>query len=210
MDFIEARKLSNYLSKGYAEHIFRLLMTYKDISATEAASRLNLHVQTVQEFLETMTSYEILSKQEVSESKRPYFRYKLAKRKISLEIDLDKVLIAKDRTDEAEYAIREKKNSGAKFTVARSGKLFSSVSIWKGDGRGGKERKINLTEAQGMRTDLLLKFSVTVKTMLRIGKYSLTIMDLPISHFMWMMLMKHWRGFLNMGEQNTGNLSRRK
>ncbi len=150
MDFIEARKLSNYLSKGYAEHIFRLLMTYKDISATEAASRLNLHVQTVQEFLETMTSYEILSKQEVSESKRPYFRYKLAKRKISLEIDLDKVLIAKDRTDEAEYAIREKKNSGAKFTVARSGKLFSSVSIWKGDGRGGKERKINLTEAQGL------------------------------------------------------------
>jgi len=150
MDFIEARKLSNYLSKGYAEHIFRLLMTYKDISATEAASRLNLHVQTVQEFLETMTSYEILSKQEVSESKRPYFRYKLAKRIISLEIDLDKVLVAKDRTDEPEYTLREKKNSGAKFTVARSGKLFSSVSIWKGDGRGGKERKINLTEAQGL------------------------------------------------------------
>jgi predicted transcriptional regulator len=150
MDFIEARKLSNYLSKGYAEEIFRLLMTYQDISATEAASRLNLHVQTAQEFLETMTSYEILSKQEVSESKRPYFRYKLAKRKISLEIDLDQVLTAKVNADESVYAIREKKNSGAKFTVARNGKFFSSVAIWKGDGRGGKERKINLTEAQGL------------------------------------------------------------
>ena len=150
MDFIKARKLSNYLSKGYAEDIFRLLMTYQDISATEAASRLNLHVQTAQEFLETMTSYEILSKQEVSESKRPYFRYKLAKRKISLEIDLDQVLTAKVNADESVFAIREKKNSGAKFTVARNGKFFSSVSIWKGDGRGGKERKINLTEAQGL------------------------------------------------------------
>ena len=150
MDFIEARKLSNYLSKEYAEGIFKLLLAYQDISASEAASRLNLHVQTAQEFLETMTFYEILSKQEVSESKRPYFRYKLAKRKISLEIDLDKVLAVKDSDDETEYSIREKKNSGAKFTVARSGKLFSSVSIWKGDGRGGKERKINLTEAQGL------------------------------------------------------------
>lgn len=150
MDFIEARKISNYLSKEYAEGIFRLLTTYQDISASEAASRLNLHVQTAQEFLETMASYDILSKQEVSESKRPYFRYKLAKRKISLEIDLDKVFTARVKTDQDQYTIREKKNSGAKFSVARSGKLFSSVSIWQGDGRGGKERKINLTEAQGL------------------------------------------------------------
>jgi hypothetical protein len=150
MDFVEARKLSNYLSKGYAEDIFRLLMTYQDISATEAASRLNLHVQTAQEFLETMTFYEILSKQEVSESKRPYFRYKLVKRKISFEINLDKVFAPKVSKDETEYTIREKKNSGAKFTLARNGKHFSNVSIWRGDGRGGKERKINLTEAQGL------------------------------------------------------------
>jgi len=150
MDFIEARKLSNYLSKEYAERIFKLLITYQDISASEAASRLNLHVQTAQEFLETMTSYEILAKEEVSESKRPYFRYRLAKRKIALEIDLDEVLNVKVEADETDYAIREKRNSGAKFTVARNGKLFSSVAIWKGDGRGGKERKINLTEAQGL------------------------------------------------------------
>ena len=149
MDFTEARKLSNYLSKEYAESIFRLLRTYKDISASEAASRLNVHIQTAQEFLETMASYGILTKQEVSESKRPYFRYKLAKRKISFEIDLDKVLSKKTASERDVFRIRERKNSGAKFSVARNGKCFSSISVWIGDGRSGKERKINLTEAQG-------------------------------------------------------------
>jgi len=149
MDFTEARKLSNYLSKEYAESIFRLLMTYQDISASEAASRVNIHIQTAQEFLETMTSYEILTKQEVSESKRPYFRYKLAKKKISFEIDLDDTLGEKIAAQGDVFRIREKKNSGAKFSIARSGKSFSSISVWIGDGRSGKERKINLTEAQG-------------------------------------------------------------
>jgi hypothetical protein len=149
MDFTEARKLSNYLSKEYAESIFRLLMTYQDISASEAASRVNVHIQTAQEFLETMTSYEILTKQEVSESKRPYFRYKLNKRKISFEIDLDKTFGEKIASSGELFRIREKKNSGANFTVARSGKSFSSISVWIGDGRSGKERKISLTESQG-------------------------------------------------------------
>ena len=149
MDFTEARKLSNYLSKEYAESIFRLLMTYQDISASEAASRVNVHIQTAQEFLETMTLYEILTKQEVSESKRPYFRYKLAKKKIFIEINLDEALGEKIATQGEVFRIREKKNSGAKFSVARSGKSFSSISVWIGDGRSGKERKINLTEAQG-------------------------------------------------------------
>jgi predicted transcriptional regulator len=150
MDFIEARKLSNYLSKEYAEGIFRLLMTYQDISASEAASRLNVHIQTAQEFLETMTTYNILTKQEVSESKRPYFRYKLAKRRISIEIDLDEALGKKIAPSGDVFRIREKKNSGAQFSVARSGKGFSSISVWIGDSRSGKERKINLTEAQGI------------------------------------------------------------
>jgi len=150
MDFIGARKLSNYLSKEYAESFFRLLMTYQDISASEAASRLNVHIQTAQEFLETMASYDILSKQEVSESKRPYFRYKLAKRKIAFEIDLDKVLGENVASEKDTFRIRERKNSGAKFSVARSGKGFSSISVWIGEGRTMKERKINLTEAQGI------------------------------------------------------------
>ena len=150
MDFKEARKLSNYLSKEYAESIFRLLMTYQDISASEAASRVNIHIQTAQEFLETMTSYEILTKREVSESKRPYFRYKLAKKKISFEIDLDDTLGEKIAAQGDEFRIREKRNSGAKFSVARNGKGFSSISVWIGDGRSGKERKISLTESQGI------------------------------------------------------------
>jgi len=149
MDFTEARKLSNYLSKEYAESIFRLLMTYQDISASEAASRLNVHIQTAQEFLETMTAYGILDKNEVLESKRPYFRYRLAKRKISFEINLDEVLGEKIASTGDVFLIREKKKSGAKFSVTRSGKSFSSISIWIGDGRSSKERKINLTEAQG-------------------------------------------------------------
>jgi predicted transcriptional regulator len=149
MNFNEARGLSNLLSKEYAEDLFKLLMIYKDISASEAASRVNVHIQTAQEFLETMTYYGILTKQEVSESKRPYFRYKLARRKIFLEIDLDKVIGEKNISDREAYFIREKKKSGAKFTVARSGKSFSSITVWIGEGRSVKERKINLTEAQG-------------------------------------------------------------
>ena len=150
MDFTEARKLGSYLSKEYAENIFRLLMTYQDISASEAASRLKVHIQTAQEFLEAMASFDILSKQEVAESKRPYYRYKLVKRKISLEIDLDKAIGEKKVDVNDAYRIRERKNSGAKFAQARNGKGFSSVSIWKGEGRSGKEWKINLTEAQGI------------------------------------------------------------
>jgi hypothetical protein len=150
MNFVEARKLSNYLSKEYSESIFRLLMTYQDISASEAASRLNVHIQTAQDFLETMASYFILNKREVYESKRPYFRYKLVKRKISFEIDLDAVLGEKIASKGGILMIRERKNSGAKFSVARNGRHFSSISVWIGEGRTEKERKINLTEAQGM------------------------------------------------------------
>lgn len=54
MDFETAAKLGAYFSKDYAEELFRLLVNYKDISASEAASRLNLHIQTVQDFLEAM------------------------------------------------------------------------------------------------------------------------------------------------------------
>ena len=44
--------LGSLLSKKYARDLLRLLKVYQDISSSEAASRLNLHVQTVQEFLE--------------------------------------------------------------------------------------------------------------------------------------------------------------
>ena len=149
MDFKTAAKLGTYFSKDYAEEIFRLLVNYKDISASEAASRLNLHIQTAQDFLEAMTSLDILSKKEVYEKKRPYFRYSLKKKKIAMDIDLASLLEQKQPEGKLSKKIRENKNSGARFTTARYDPYFSSVVIWIGEGRDRKERKINLTIPQG-------------------------------------------------------------
>jgi predicted transcriptional regulator len=149
MDFKTAAKWGAYFAKGYAEEIFRLLVNYKDISASEAASRLNLHIQTVQEFLEAMTSLDILSKKEVYEKKRPYYRYTLKKKKIVMDIDLASLLEQKQPEGKLGKKIRENRDSGARFTTARYDPHFSSVIIWTGDGRERKERKINLTIPQG-------------------------------------------------------------
>ena len=73
MNFETAAKLHSFLSKSYAQAIFELLVTYRDISASEAASRLSLHIRTVQDFLETLTQLGIPSRQEVRENKRPIF-----------------------------------------------------------------------------------------------------------------------------------------
>ena len=149
MDFKTAAKLGAYFSKDYAEDIFRLLVNYKDISASEAASRVNLHIQTAQDFLDAMTSLGILSKKEVYEKKRPYFRYSLKKKKIVMDIDLASLLEYKQPEGNLSRKIRENKNSGARFTTARYDPYFSNVVIWIGVGRDRKERKINLTIAQG-------------------------------------------------------------
>ncbi len=149
MDFKTAVRFGAYFSKSYAEEIFRLLVNYKDISASEAASRLNLHIQTVQDFLEAVTSLGILSKKEVYEKKRPYFRYSLKKKKISLDIDLAFLLEQKQPEKKLSKKIRENKDSGARFTTARYDPYFSSVVIWIGEGRDRKERKVNLTIPQG-------------------------------------------------------------
>jgi len=150
MNFKDARKICNFLSKEYAESFFRLLKAYQNISASEAASRLNVHIQTAQDFLETMTEYQIVEKEEVTESKRPYYRYSLKTDKISVEIDLEKSLIHDLNVSPEGFQIRELKNSGAKFSLARNGSYFSNISIWVGEGRAVKERKINLTDTQGM------------------------------------------------------------
>jgi hypothetical protein len=148
MNFKTAATLGGYLAKSYAKDFFELLVTYKDVSASEAASRLNLHIQTAQDFLEAMTSLGILSKVEVYEKKRPYFRYTLEKELISLEIDLTKLQSNKPE-GVLTRQIREKLNTGARFSTARSGQVINSVSIWTGEGRDRKERRINLTTPQG-------------------------------------------------------------
>ncbi len=148
MDFQTAATLGAFLARDYAEAMLVLLATYQDISASEAASRLGLHIQTAQDALETMTSLGILSKVEVSEKKRPYFRYKLEKELIHLEIDL-KELQKEKPAGKLSQPIREKRNAGAQFTTARGGNAISSVVIWTGEGRDRKERRINLTTPQG-------------------------------------------------------------
>jgi len=148
MDFKAAAKLGSYISKHYAEDFFELLVTYQDISASEAASRLNLHIRTAQDFLEAMASLDILTKEEVHEKKRPYFRYSLKRQRITMDIDLTEIKRGQSEEKLAKK-IREKKNSGARFSTARNDQYLSSLAIWIGEGRERKERRISLTMPQG-------------------------------------------------------------
>jgi len=150
MDFTQAAKLGSCLSKEYAEDFFALLATYRNISASEAASRLNLHIKTAQDFLEDLFSLCIADREEVSEGKRPYFRYNLVVRQISMNLDLTPLFPAEDPEKERlGLKIREMQNSRARFTTSRSNDYISSVVIWSGEGRERKERKLNLTIPQG-------------------------------------------------------------
>jgi len=148
MDFATAAKLGTYISKDYARDMFGLLAKYRDISASEAASRLGIHIRTAQDFLEAMESLGILSREEVYEKKRPYFRYSLSRSRITMDIDLDE-MTGGSPEDAIPGRIREKKDSGAIFSTARSGNRISSVTVWTGTGRDRKERRISLTGAQG-------------------------------------------------------------
>jgi predicted transcriptional regulator len=148
MEYQKAAKIGTILAKDYAEDLFKLLVNYQDISASEAASRLNLHIRTAQDFLDSLAELEIVSKTEVFEKKRPYYRYSLAKKEITLEVDLSQY--EKEHSAEGmEQLIRERKENGANFAVSRSGDAFNSVTIWIGDGREREEQKISLTTPQG-------------------------------------------------------------
>jgi predicted transcriptional regulator len=149
MDFKRAATLGSYMSKDYAEDLFRLLVTYQDISASEAASRLNLHIKTVQDFLEAMASLDILSKTEVFEKKRPYFRYALKTRVIDMSVDLSPLYDFQHTEIKQGKKIRERINAGARFSTSRDGQHISHIAIWTGKGRDRKERRINLSIPQG-------------------------------------------------------------
>jgi predicted transcriptional regulator len=148
MDFKTAAQLSALIAKDYAEDFFELLVNYQDISASEAASRLGLHIRTAQDFLEGLAELDIINKKEVYEKKRPYYRYSLKTQQISIEVDLTK--IQKEQTPEdLNRQIREKANTRANFSLARGGEYISHVSFWTGEGRDRTERKISLTTSQG-------------------------------------------------------------
>src|SRR5512136_2181269 len=91
MDFRTAARYASLLSKDYAEDVFALLVNYQAISASEVAARLNLHIKTAQDFLESLAQLGILSKEEVFEKKRPYYRYALRQGRILIDIDLMQV-----------------------------------------------------------------------------------------------------------------------
>jgi predicted transcriptional regulator len=150
VDFKEAAKLGSCLSKDYAEDLFRLLATYESISASEAASRVNIHIKTTQDFLEDLYSLGILDREEVYEGKRPYFRYWLKTNQITISIDLTTFSQGEEVNDiRLKLKIREKINAGVKFATSRSNDYISSVTIWTGEGRNRTERKINLSIPQG-------------------------------------------------------------
>lgn len=148
MKYEKAARLGALLAKDYSEDLFKLLVNYQDISASEAASRLSLHIRTAQDFLDNLAELEIANKTEVFEKKRPYFRYNLAKTKININVDLS--IYKKEDPDEGlSRLVREKAENRANFTIARTGNEFSSVTIWEGEGRERQEHKISLTSPQG-------------------------------------------------------------
>ena len=148
MNFNKASQLGTSLSKDYAEDFFKLLVNYQDISASEAASRLSLHIQTAQDFLENLADLKIVKKTEVFEKKRPYYRYTL--NQTSIKIDLDLSIFKKENPGEGlSRLVREKQENGANFSVSREGDSFSTVTIWEGEGRERQEHKISLTTPQG-------------------------------------------------------------
>jgi len=149
MDFKTAAQLGSYISKDYAEDFFELLVNYQDISASEAASHLGLHIRTAQDFLEGLASLDILHKEEVYEKKRPYYRYSLKTQRITMDIDLSQIRKERSQGDLSQR-LREKANAGVNFTLARGGETISHISLWTGDGRDRKERRISLTTPQGM------------------------------------------------------------
>jgi hypothetical protein len=148
MDFSTAAKYASLLSKDYAEDIFALLVNYQAISASEVAARLDLHIKTAQDFLESLAQLGVLSKEEVLEKKRPYYRYILKQTRIVIDIDLYQVK-REPTHNSLSLLIREKENAGARFSTARNDDYITSVTIWTGEGREREERKIKLTTPQG-------------------------------------------------------------
>jgi len=146
--FEDAANLGRCLAKDYAADMFRLLASYTSLSASEAASRLNLHVQTAQAFLDALVALAIVDKQESTDKTRPYFRYVLKVTRITLEVDL--ALLSGHRPDQAlARLVRERRTSAARFVTSRRRNAVTTVVAWVGMGRDRDERRINLTRAQG-------------------------------------------------------------
>jgi len=149
MNFKTISRIATLLSKSFAEDMLKLLLIYQDISASQAASRLDLHIKTAQDFLDQLHELGIVDKTEVYEKKRPYYRYALQKVKFTIDVDISALYDPKDEGQKLAQKIRERKNAGATFTVSGSNDFISSVSILIGEGRNKRVRTISLTVTQG-------------------------------------------------------------
>jgi predicted transcriptional regulator len=147
--FNSLSRLGLMFAKSYAPDLLKLLVIYRNISASEAASRLNLHIKTAQDFLETLHQEGVVTRKEARDRRRPYYRYILASKELIFKIDLDDLVNHQERTRLMEWRIREKKNSGAVFKTARNTNIISTVSIFSGQRRRRTERKVLLTRCQG-------------------------------------------------------------
>ena len=96
-----------------------------------------------------MASLNILSKKEVFEKKRPYYRYALKTRYIDMRIDLNPLYDVRQEEAKPSQKIRERSNAGVRFSTSRDGQYISNVAMWIGTGRDRKERKINMSIPQG-------------------------------------------------------------
>ena len=148
-DFEKLKLFGAYISKEYSDKLLRLLYLYKDISASEAASRVGMHIKTVQEFFDALYEVGIADKKEVYESKRPYFRYTLKSTTLEMRLNINDLVPQNDNAAAGDILIRERKNANVRFTTARNKLFFSSVSVWIGKGRETEEKKVNLTIPQG-------------------------------------------------------------
>lgn len=149
-DFDRIKLFGTYISKDYSKELLRLLFLYKDISASEAASRMGMHIKTVQEFFDGLSEAGLLEKREAFEGKRPYFRYSLKSNEIEIHFSIDTIIAKTESHSGDELFIREAKNAKVKYTIARNKLFFSGVSVWSGKGRDIIEKKISLTTPQGM------------------------------------------------------------
>lgn len=113
------------LAKSFARDFFRLLVTHRDISSSEAASRLDLHIRTAQDFLEGLHREGIVSREEVMEGKRPYYRYALVRHTIQVDLDLRQLFDSDKERSMVNVKIRERKNNGAVFHTPNNQDLIS-------------------------------------------------------------------------------------
>ncbi|MCU0519481.1 MAG: hypothetical protein MUF84_02145 [Anaerolineae bacterium] len=141
-------QLGSFLAREYARPFLALLATYQDVSASEAASRLGLHIRTAQDFLEGLAVLGIAGKTEVHEGKRPYFRYTLLAESLMLTLDLTSLRVPHSG-DALDARVRERLHARADFVAARGDSLIGNVTLWSGNGRERKQHRISLTDPQG-------------------------------------------------------------